>query len=338
MSILPAVYKLTRSIQCTDLRQRLHQLIHGLMGSTSTGQFQQDRSMFGYLGRKRRRQFLGFLEVDNLRSQEEARALPFTIPPLEDEERSLLHLAHRHLLALNQACLVGLDSMVAELANPYAITSELSPLAPSEFQLFSQQEVSTVVEGFRQHPAYQVLERLSKDVIRSVPAVQIQQAVLQFTHRIRQAGVDHVPSDFEVLHFPVRNSPQYVITQLLIAVMCLRESIFNLDQLVYQAVVNDQLNALTEDNIVNLRTISHLIGNGYIVECQPTGKELISDVGELILLKASIGGNHDINQLCCIEKKHTQISMETGTIITFGLRGIDEYLNPFRELLRPYFV
>ena len=93
MSLKNITFNLCKEIKKLDWRNSIKNLIFNLNHRNSSGNG-QDRSQFGYLARNQYIQFLGYLNINERRSELEKQNMPYQIPELLENEKELIQKAH----------------------------------------------------------------------------------------------------------------------------------------------------------------------------------------------------------------------------------------------------
>jgi hypothetical protein len=165
----------------------------------------------------------------------------------------------------------------------------------------------------------------------ATPGICNFKAVEQSVRIFHKKGPVKVPKDLIRMIFNRANNVAiFKSNQLLSSLISLNQALKILDQMIYQAIVNENLAVLDNKNLIQHKgPHKTLISIGHQVDCQPKGHELYSKVDDLILLKDP---RYDI-ELCQIEGIQLRQNTDVGMTLSFDLRSVDEYLNPYGPLL-----
>jgi len=332
MSILDAAYRLCKSVKESPLRDEAGNLILGLNFN--------ERGTFGLYARQRQSQVLGYLAVDQERPELE-RKRGQTLPPLEDDERRLLADVHRQVVELNRRCIAPLlDALpkCVRAVDPYVETKYVQQPVDAGRELFEMEAAGSLVASFHRHPAIV--------------------AALETTGSLgRELSEDHYRGDVGALHHilmedgPLKGRRRLHRHLRLVfatsvkghlghmgALVCVRDSLANLNQLLFQALLMDKLIIFDEENTVDVGVrIAHTGGFGVGLVCQQVRhtilEDFMTDVGTIVLLKGTML-EEPRNVPFRIETLLEETSREAGTVKQCELRLIDENMNSFYPLLR----
>lgn len=326
MSILNDTYKICNSIRSLAQRSDIQELINSLNYVSQTN----DRSHFGYMARGLHAQFFGYLLVDSQREQMNSSGMP-AIAELHKEERALLLEVHQLIVNLCNEILGDIPELYKKAVLPYSQFTWM-PEAVST-NLYIEEDLKVRLRrSMSIHSSIQSLLQVPSSIRESLPFEELLKGCLVFLNQLQGAGVDSSPKDIESNRFLNKSSAEYFVTKLFFSLVGIRVTLMNICQLVYQSFLHDKLFTLGEDNIFDIKGVSHFSSEGFIVECQPNGVGA-SDVGSLVLMQ-DIYKQESKLKLCVVEGETMSFSSELGSSTIFRLRAVDEELNSFGNLLR----
>jgi hypothetical protein len=103
-----------------------------------------------------------------------------------------------------------------------------------------------------------------------------------------------------------------------------------LNELIFQAALVDKLPVFNNNNVLDYESLTaHLGGNGIALICQPDDVDI--DIGLVLIKDSTVTIPVD---LCRIEAIKVENSNELGDVAYVSARLIDEYLNPYSNLLK----
>lgn len=262
------------------------------------------------------------------------------IPSLRDEEHELFARAHAQVLRLNDECVSPLLSRLphyARAVSPYSHLQDLPlPDHPGD-DLLPKQSISEMARSFHAHPAFRIALGSNPLSARDAGNFDLAQAVWQIDESIHRAGTIHEPKEIhDIIEKKPPNAPDRTAFRHLSALACLRESLTMLDQLVFQAILSDQLKlpVLDEDSIIDPgRWVTTDVSTGAHVIYQRDARSP-RGINDHLILYLWPHGYEPIKELCHVEHLRINYSGDTGTKAFIALRTVDENLNPFGQLLK----
>lgn len=326
MSIRSDAYSICKTVWNSPSRGRLKSLIGKLNASD-----------FGYLARGQHAQILGFLIIDKKQTDLEKVLHPLRIVPLESEELVLLSKAHKQIVQLNIKCIATLSADLPQCVravDPYGRFEYEEPCGVPEGDILTAEAIEEMAASFHKHPAMKVALQSILPATRNMTESKYVESMLKFNEILIKAGVFKAPDDFtNIIFSQAKDSLQRTIARHIIALTCIRASLSTLDQLIYQAILNNKLPLLNENNIIEIGPVSNnLAGNGLSILYQPSAQLFIADICDLVLVKSE-HLDMPLGQLWQVEGLHHEYSQEFGHTEELILREVDENLNPFGPLL-----
>jgi len=325
MSIRSDAYAMCKSVWTSPSRDQLKSVIKKLQGSES-----------GYLARRQHAQILGFLVIDQRKTDIEEKMQALHIVPLENEDRILLSGAHKNVVQLNTRCIAPLATELPECieaVDPYRkFKYELPEM--SDGDILSEEALVKMASSFSGHPAIKVAIESAKSSVIKIPKGKYVEAVSIFYDALIKAGAYDAPNDVvSIMSGQSKDSPQRIIARHVSALACIKASLSVLDQLVYQAILSNKLPLLDQNNIIEIGQMSNnLVSNGLSLLYQPFEQPCMLNVYDVVLVKIETSGS-PLGQLWRIEAIHFESSQEFGSSKELTLREVDENLNPFGHLL-----
>lgn len=326
MSIKSDAYSLCKTAWKSPLRDRIRTLIATL-----------NQGQIGYLGRHQYVQALGYLMADKKRAELEKTG-SLRIEPMGSNEVVLLSSLHKQLVLLNEKCVGAISPKIQQCIkaiDPYNRFNFQMPSDISGQDILDKDAVAVIAGSFSKHPAMDIAATSMSAATQHMTEDQYIQAVLNFDMNLMKAGVFKVPEDLAaVIYSQSKDSPSRMLVRQIAALTCIRASLSTLDQLVYQAVLNDKLPLLGDNNIIEIGNLSNnLVGRGLSVIYQPGQEAQFVSVWDLALVR--VPSLHMASaQLWRVEAVHLEYSQDFGTSSEVKLREIDDNLNPYRALLQ----
>ena len=325
MSIQSDAYAMCKSIWTSPSRDRLKSVIKKLQALE-----------FGYIAQRQHAQILGFLVIDQRKTDIEKKMQPLHIIPLEDEDRILLSRAHKNIVQLNIRCIAPLATELPqciEAIDPYRKLKYEAPEIPAG-DILSEEVLAKMASSFYEHPAIKVAIQSAKPSSITMTKDKYIEAVSIFHDTLIKAGAYDAPNAvIEIMLSKSKDSLQRIIARHITALTCIKASLSILDQLVYQAILSNKLPLLDQNNIIEIGQMSNnLVSNGLSLLYQPYEQLGKVNVYDLVLVKIETPGL-PLGQLWYVEAIHFEYSHEFGSSNELTLREVDENLNPFGHLL-----
>lgn len=252
-----------------------------------------------------------------------------------DEDLGVLFGAHNQIRRLNEQYLSPLIEHLPEAitaVNPYREYPKTVSTNESEELLFTQRDAEEVIRAFHSHPAFDV-SISTMNSVRERP-LDYNQTILQLNYEIIEAQPGGEPR--WVLNFEEAkrsNHPNVDIFRHVGALICLHNSLANLDQFVYQGLFQDELIEINRNHVIDYSWLPRSPGPSMWLMHIPYGKMFIFEVTDLVIVnidKPGVNGGLG-NILCSIHNQTLPLSMMTPGILK--LRMIDDNLNAYRYLL-----
>lgn len=340
MSIRASAYEFCKAVMKASLRTELREIVDSLNRASGGPENRTNRSHFGYVARKQRAQFLGYLLVDQARDSLSRRTPGWPIPPLQGEERRLLAIAHGQILQVNQQCIAPLAEALptrVKAVDPYSRFPQVPFADAREVSFVDQRAVSAMANSFHEHPAIEIALQGIGLVQEQASEDEYAKAVFDLTECLLHKGPLDAPEQFtEIAYRDSASSPRRTIARQLAALMSIRSSLRTLDQLVYQAVLSDKLSLLSDDNVINIAgPIRHPAGQGIRVVYQPSEEAQLIEKMQLLLVKCS-RPTAPLEELVRAESVEVEVSQGLGEAVTVEFRVINENLNPFGPTIKHF--
>jgi len=206
-----------------------------------------------------------------------------------------------------------------------------------DIQHLPMQTISAMARSFHAHPAFSVALDSKPLSAEEEEKFDLGQAVWQIDESIHRAGTIHEPKEInDIISNGREGSPERAAFRHLSALVCLRESLTMLDQLIFQAVLSENLKlpVLDEDSIIDPgRWVTTYVSKGNHVIYQRDTRSPVG-INDYLVLYLWPHGFEPVKELCHVEHLRIEFSGDSGTKAFIALRTIDENLNPFEQLLK----
>lgn len=297
----------------------------------------------GTIANQINRQFLGYLLANySIKEKKQNTYITPNIQLLSLEELGTLEQAHHLLLYITHIiCILGNLLPNAQVSiNPYtdynyiSNKSELVKLE-SELKLISD-TLNILKENFKNHPSIYVIQDCLKnlsDIESSIHPEDLLNVVLNYRKAIINNSLTNIPRQLELELFNKEDFKTYYTGKLIRSLIVLRDSIFNVNQFLYQALRYEKPIIFNKNNVfANEGLHQNWLGEVIYLKVQPIAKEVYLRPGDAVLVSLNLGdslkdGFYRIEQINIFE------SSDFGLSIKFGLRKINENMVCYPQLL-----
>jgi hypothetical protein len=286
----------------------------------------------------RRSPFLGLLLYDqNLMRFKEGTPRE-VVNTWGERERQIFFGVHDEVFRLNQICMAPLSAELphcADAANPYKEYSHTGTADAATHFLFSNEDAEDMGRAFHKHPAFDLALSHLSELKENPPNIDYQGVVPSFDSQLIEARPRRDVKWAEPLG-RTKGPDRYEgwVLWHVAALVCLRNSLANLNQLIYQAVFADRLTELGEDDIIKFEGSYTNSGMGLsLMYIRRSADAFMIEPTDLILVSTRTGFGPLDKQLFRVETQHDP-SWGSGEPAYVELRRVDENLNAYGRLLR----
>lgn len=315
MNIRRKTYDLCKSIFSSPLRGRIKEIVDDISTFKEKKKNNIQRRILGEMAKMQNSQLLGFL-ILNRDKDKLISGLPFIKQDdifLSDSEKNLIEIAHLQILKLNQKCIkniINVDKYCFPSIYPYhKYNYEINEI--NEFNdsdaLFDPDLANEVGEIFQTHPAIEkaiyygekMRQILKEDKLPTEK--QIFNRVSNLELSLRSIGPLNFP---KILSNNIINlSPDSIEKNSLdyfFSLVCIQASLNNLNELIFNAILTNNLPVFDENNIIKIYGLKgHFGGQGLKLKILPNKKSGYGNLG-LCLVKMPI---FDKNVDLCYSEK-----------------------------------
>ncbi|MEW5323697.1 hypothetical protein V2J23_16685 [Geobacillus thermoleovorans] len=341
MSILKIGYQLSKKILTSPKRDLIKSTIQeiNLVDDVETpvgeviNKVAFGKSIRNNSAKKAKLQIYGYLLANHQRKKIE-QEFNCVVPELSKEQIDLLTKLHRDMLLINKACISLLPGNLThhEVLDPYALYESIISL-PENYSpfLFEEEDIQSIKTAFKTHKGFEIIRKIPINLLNELNKIDsknLLEVIEEFKVRFHRAGVNRYPKDVEEAIAEAKKNKTLIPTKYIFSLLCIRYSLRNLNQLIYQAYFQDKLPILNEDNIIDIKSSSHFAGKGYLVTAQQLDGFWDIGPGDLIHLIDPLNGEKS-PILCQVEGITLKVSKDFGMTYDFKLRALNEDLNPF---------
>lgn len=324
MSLKEATFSACRSLKDSPVREEL-----------SSAVINTNFSGFGQAVRTLGLQFFGVLLVDQNRHAYEIKLE--TVPP---EMIALFAFAHQSIVELNQECVRPIVEAIgnAHLAiDPYSEFILEKQIPVSDQRIFDPDSTFNLLTQFHLHPAISVAIDSFNTCNEIVTAEHFYNDVIRYRNQLTEHGPMHEPEWLDSYQRSSGAGPERMHNRLMLALLCIRESLRNMDQLLFQSAIFDKLIKFDSNNLIDLSsTYSNGSGSCLGIVFHNGNFDVLhsmtfNSLNRIVLIEGAYGT--DGNRLARVESYSGSLGVSNAPNYA-ELRLLDDNLNPFPGLLR----
>lgn len=340
MSILKDAYELCKTVIKSPLREEVSIMMNEInhFQLVQIGQrldkYEMGKSIRNQSAEKANIQFYGYL-IANRKRKEIEKELNCLVPELSQKHLNLLTKLHKEFMFMDEKIFSLLPSNLIHrrTLNPYSMYGNIVTKDSSfKSSIFSEDQLDRLKSSFRRHKGFQEIGKIPIKLyseLNKISDEKIESANYVFTDKLFKAGVMTHPDEMLEAIRSAKRGNALIPVKYMFSLMCIRESIHTLNQLIYQAFLQDKLPVYNEDNLISIESSSHLGGKGYSLKSQHEYSLKPRDLVHVI----NPYDTEPIPKLCQIESATISFKNEFGSHEDLKLRVIDEDLNPFQGIL-----
>jgi hypothetical protein len=255
----------------------------------------------------------------------------------DKEKRQILFDVAKQIYSLNELCIEPLAKTkelphYTYVLNPYnwfpdaASYYNMSLASNYKKHLFNLKEAKEIASIFQETPAFKYAVSTLQEAKTDIRQIHMEQAVLQLDEKLVEAGVRN-----GIDMFGERGKRKLdVFHSHLISLLCIKDSLSNLNQLIYQALLQDKLAVIDRNDVFDYELSLTESGRGLAVKYLISNVELFRvRLSDLIILNLESYGID--NQPCRIEK--IIFGGEFADTSDIEVRTIDENLNAYKNFI-----
>lgn len=342
MGFRKEIFSLCKKLQKKEEVKEISKLIYELsvhVEKEDGTELFPNRSDFGYLSKHATNQFYGYLFTD-----ENVAAYKDMFPALkqlEDAERKIIEKGHRTIMALVEGCLSEIKEKYPSLydaINPYSKYKRINEI--SQEGIWADKEIENAVTAFKMSDVYQKL--FSSQVIgifANMPRENMKTLLGVLEREIIRTPLDVVPDDIRDFSMRILHRIDKIEDIMLaeaILVLALREILMVACQLLFMAMVGEDLIIVNNDNIINIKkNQSNSIYNRRTVLLQDILLRHSSHlVGDILIMDCDVREDCHVHEFGVITSSSISFNMETGETTKLSFVLLDEELNYLQNLTR----
>ncbi len=338
MNIRQASYNMCKKLISSDSREELQKVLRSYIFPKKDEIKHPGTRDFGYLARTQHLQALGFLLLERNREAIAQAPFPTTIPQLEESERILLWSFHQFLLALNRACVIPLCENLPQLSriiSPYSNYDYEYQIDADPIPFIDDDVIGTLTQPFHDHVGITVALQSQDLVGDGLEEDQYRKGFDEVSTFLSEQRRKERPEELNDLIFRVPGDhPQRAYMRHIVALLSIRTSLLNLNQICYQAIMDNHLPVLNQDAVYAISGIHMgILGKETKISYQLPQSLILIEPGDLILLKLDYSGLNS-SELCMVLAHSFSHSQDFGLRNDLEITLLDEDLSSLGNLMR----
>ncbi|MFM9903517.1 MAG: hypothetical protein ACKVQJ_02970 [Pyrinomonadaceae bacterium] len=252
----------------------------------------------------------------------------------EQQDLNILFSVHQQVLEFNTRCLTPLFNILPEAVpatNPYKEYLSSVSFEHVEQFLFEWDNAQTVITEFGEHPAFDLI----KKNVHLIDGAQID--YYEVLHRLNAELVESGPGGEPEWVRYMKDAHSFdespVPLHVFVGLLCLFDSLSNLNQLIFQALFGEEFVNFDREQIIDYVWTTRGPGPSMWLMQLPTPYLFFIDTGDIVAVSTDKpdvkGGLH--NRLCTIAAQTVPLTLMTPGILE--MRMIDRNLNSYSYLL-----
>jgi hypothetical protein len=344
MNFRSEIFELCKVIQKKAETKEIKKLIHDLcvfVEKDSSSGVDMDtfsnRSDFGYISKHSSNQFYGFLYANE--HIESYRELYPRIKRLEESEKKIIEQGHATVMALVDGCLQDVKKnypVLYESINPYSKYKSIKTI--SEKSILCEDEIQNAINAFKNSKIYMKLFSSQIVEVFSDMTQDHREMLLGVMDRdIIRTPLDVVPEDIRefsirILH-KIKDVTDVIMAEAVL-VLALRESLSAACQLLFVALVGEDLIVLDNNNIINIeKKHSNTLYNIMTVLVDDILLRYSTELpGDILLIDCDPSDNYHIHEFGIIRSSTISFNNETGQTTKVSFVTLDDDMNLLHNL------
>lgn len=331
MNLKDQTFQICKLVQKLPERQSIKNLLLSLMyAKIEEGENERKKSDYGYIAKNYKKQFLGYLYVDEL-IVSKGKSIPgVKLSSLNDEEMKLIKQGHIFIKKIIGGCLDVLNKIVPKIS--YVIDPYSDFKITDDFNNIEEINVGKeYIDTFNQ--CFQELKIIKnfEESVKQLPSMsqyspeQLRQELNNFDKLIRDSFFQESANlSNDVLKLMDRGKDGKNFKKFLISLIYLKSILLNLSQLLFQSFYDDKIFSYNIENTIKVENSSTSY-RGSCIELFST--ELIGgDAGNIVFIDLSFE-NFQINNIYYIMRSSFNFGRETGSFSNIKALGINEDLS-----------
>lgn len=328
-------YDACKEIKRHAERKQIARMIQGLEPPMPTKEV-PETDYLSFIARQEHAQVFGYLFVSERREDyRDNSPVPWPIEPLDESVRKRLVGVQLFFKDLNSRCIQAAIPQLGichEAIDPYSKYPPVDLTGHKEIELLSASSKNALASAFSDHPASQI----AIETIQSFPTGMAPsegpctEAVNKMYFEL--LGIERPEWLTQAFTMMPQGALQRLVIRFFFSLVTLKASLTALNQLLYQAILHDNLFVLSNENIIKLRKV-YADNSAISLDFQLQSIDYFLVCGDIVLVKCN-PGSYVIDQLCQIYEQKVTAASTFGDKVELGMRGLDDFLNPLFSDLR----
>lgn len=250
----------------------------------------------------------------------------------DEADRRFLYGIHNQIVKLNRLCTNPLEEIPDALFAVKPLPYKYYYSDENEFEnlLFSEEDAKEMAQAFANHPSFGITLSDSSIATNIRLQTQSREIVSQYLSNLTESGVGkNALWVTKLKELEEANHPNYKVQKYLAALVALNNSLSNINQLIYQAIFQDEIYHISRKDIVDYLITTTQSGLGMSVNYLPNGLLITITPTDLVFI--SVSSDFE-NRLCCIYDQ--SLTLEFNYPSKINMRVLDENMCSYGWLIK----
>lgn len=338
MSLRNSMFSLCDKIKKQEDLIPLRNLIHSLH-SVPDGQPDMGRTDFGYIARHSHNQFYGYLFTDENVELYIADTMFKNLTALSAEERHLIERGQATLNLFIEKCLDDVRQVYPNLyyeLNPYA---KFKPIQKSEaLSYVALEDMNAAIGAFKTSPAYTgIMTSSIAPVLKTLSKKDSMMLIKTMSKELTEHSPANIPEDiknYALKYATMAPTPETLLFHNSCLLVSLQEMLEVACQLLFTALLGDDLIILNNDNIISIEKNESNVVNKYMSVLIQEGPiiQLCGVLGAIVLIDCDPSDEYHIHEFGKVLGETWSFHQDTGSTTKLTFTILDEHLNPLCNL------
>ena len=338
MTFRNSIFDLCNQLKKKEEVSQLKELLFKLNICPEKGEF-LNRSDFGYIARRYNNQFHGYLFTDDNIDSFKKDSTFNNLSKLSEDERSIIECGHYTIQMFIDECLNDLKTMfpnIDRILNPYSRYKAINQSASTP--IIEKDKLADAISSFKNSPVYKaIVSSTIGEYLKKISEEQYFQMVELMSIEINKSfgTVSKDIKEFAMRYTAMQRQPQDVLFKDVCYLISLREMLSVAAQLLFTAMVGEDLVVLDNDNIISIEENSFNVVYQYVTvlaqDLVPVSN--VELIGGVVLIKCELPDGHTIKEFGTVKKTTMNLNVDTGLTTRLSFAILDEHLNPISNLI-----
>lgn len=339
VSLRSSMFSLCNKIKKQEDLIPLRNLIYSLH-SVPDGHPDMGRTDFGYIARHSHNQFYGYLFTDENVEQYKADTMFRNLTALSAEERYLIERGQATLNLFIERSLEEFRQVYPNLyyeLNPYAKFKPIQKITVPSY--VASEDMDKAVAAFKSSPAYkEIMSSSIAPVLKALSKNDSMMLIRTMSKELTGCLPGHISEDmknYALRYATMAPTPETLLFHNSCLLVSLQEMLEVACQLIFTALLGDDLIILNNDNIISIEKNESNAINKYMSVLTQDGPiiQLCGVFGAIVLIDCDPSDNFHIHEFGKVLAETWSFHQDTGSTSKLTFTLLDEHLNPLCNLI-----